>query len=1394
MDASRERRSSASGALSETMSGTKSATRASTRSGAGASARKPSPTTSTARRALGERVVRANGTSSSSASRRGVPAGKLLSIPEKRERGMLADDRIDDAEERTARAARPRRPRPTTEAALAAVRALDAAPAFPYGPEASSSSPPPSRPSSLVSSDHHPGSASLVSQPRLLEIERAMRATLRGLHTVTKDAKSHLADAFALVADDDDDARKSSSSPPRRVSWKAFGAAWAYLGLGDALDASDPNEPLTEPECRAWCRLIEPAADDALAWRRRNPRRSEDDDDDDDEDASIDVRLFCDRVLRGAARHAAKTRARTHRGYPCSDADFAGTAIAYPRCRRPVRAPTWFVAAHADRSVLEPDARLELEHVHGYDGAACKASNVFFVGGVGGTGGEEDAATTRDEETKKISRVAYYAAAVGIVQDLATGAQTHFLGHTKDITCMDVLRDAEVALRGATYPPGTLAATGQTRPGAEEMDDAFRDDDDAGASSRPFVAIWDVRTGEEVKRVRLDAGMRSVAAVAFSPDGATLVTVGCDDAHTVQIWDWRAENAGEDARRDAGEDDDASRTSSRRGRAKPPPVGFGDDPIGSRGLGPAASRSERSTRARGGEGSKPIIGLAGQGAGFKERPGHGVFGVRWDRHSRTVERFCTWGKKHVKLWRRAATTGDPLGGAWSSETMRFGAFGVDDVGSCEFLKPPASDPGGEGAIVTGMPNGTLLVWRDGRAVRRIKAHRRGPRTIQPDGAVAWGGGVAALRLRDDDETLLTGGADGVVARFDASGGDVGDPVTDPLVLAHPNGSGIATRPSPVRALDCVPGSDVIVAGTANCDVFRVALAPEREGASLVAGGHAATCRATCWHPARADRFFTCAEDGDVAAWDADERRAVRVVNVGFAATAIAVTHRPIEQAYFIHSDDEAEDGRAEEAEDVPLVGSHHVAVGGANGELVVLDDRTLRVVSARMGPTRGGPRLGRDPRRGASVEDLKYSPDDASLAASTRDGAVVTLAVGGNFEVPRSTPYGSRLVFAGHGAAAAKHLDWTSDGSCLGSSGADYELLHWDPRDGSRTDRATRDLRWATWTRPLGFPAMGIWAPESDGTDVNAVDRSPDGRYLVTADDRGEVKLFANPCCVEGAGFRSARGHASHVLSARFSADGRRVATAGGRDRCAFQYRLVRDDAPEPRPETPEKRWLPLDARGKSYGFRTPEPGEISEGEEEATATATEKKGGEAGAADARDAETERLSDAATVDAETVDAETNDAETNDAETNDAAPPSPGEDEEVAEGEEVALETFDAETIETIDASPPSPGEASASDAETVEEEDVAKAVAVAPEATTPPPGENATPPPESAEASAPPESAEASAPPESAEANAPPSPPSDVAEDLGLSSPVAAKDPDDVEEGSDQGYGDDFER
>ena len=172
-----------------------------------------------------------------------------------------------------------------------------------------------------------------------------------------------------------------------------------------------------------------------------------------------------------------------------------------------------------------------------------------------------------------------------------------------------------------------------------------------------------------------------------------------------------------------------------------------------------------------------------------------------------------------------------------------------------------------------------------------------------------------------------------------------------------------------------------------------------------------------------------------------------------------------------------------------------------------------------------------------------------------------------------------------------RHVDWSEDSSALATDGADYEVLYWDAETGRQTTEARRrDARWAEWTRALGFPVMGVWAPESDGTDVNATHADPDGRLLVTADDRGEVKLFAFPCVVEGAGFKSYRGHAGFVECARFAPDGERVVTAGGRDGCAFQYRVVRD-APRPHtPPPPTRRWLPLDASGKSYGFRDPDP------------------------------------------------------------------------------------------------------------------------------------------------------------------------------------------------------------
>ena len=45
----------------------------------------------------------------------------------------------------------------------------------------------------------------------------------------------------------------------------------------------------------------------------------------------------------------------------------------------------------------------------------------------------------------------------------------------------------------------------------------------------------------------------------------------------------------------------------------------------------------------------------------------------------------------------------------------------------------------------------------------------------------------------------------------------------------------------------------------------------------------------------------------------------------------------------------------------------------------------------------------------------------------------------------------------------------------------------------------------STWTSVLGWPVQGIWAKNSDNTDVNAVDRSHCRNLIATAEDTHQV-------------------------------------------------------------------------------------------------------------------------------------------------------------------------------------------------------------------------------------------------------------------------------------------------
>lgn len=42
-----------------------------------------------------------------------------------------------------------------------------------------------------------------------------------------------------------------------------------------------------------------------------------------------------------------------------------------------------------------------------------------------------------------------------------------------------------------------------------------------------------------------------------------------------------------------------------------------------------------------------------------------------------------------------------------------------------------------------------------------------------------------------------------------------------------------------------------------------------------------------------------------------------------------------------------------------------------------------------------------------------------------------------------------------------------------------------------------KDVKWATYTCPIGFEALGIWPEGADGTDINAIDRFVQDKKLI---------------------------------------------------------------------------------------------------------------------------------------------------------------------------------------------------------------------------------------------------------------------------------------------------------
>lgn len=220
----------------------------------------------------------------------------------------------------------------------------------------------------------------------------------------------------------------------------------------------------------------------------------------------------------------------------------------------------------------------------------------------------------------------------------------------------------------------------------------------------------------------------------------------------------------------------------------------------------------------------------------------------------------------------------------------------------------------------------------------------------------------------------------------------------------------------------------------------------------------------------------------------------------------------------------------------------YIALGYINGQVTVLDSKSFAIKSVR-----------RD--RKLEISEIKFDPETKVMAVGAHDSMIYLYSVEKKFKPLRK--------LKGHHSCIL-HIDFTEDGSALKSVCTSYEILFFDTSTGKQlTSGASgyRDEKWATYTARLGWHVQGIWPALADGSDINSVDRSPDGLITATADDFGFVKLFKFPSPVEKAASKQYIGHSSHVTKVRFHKKFNYLMSTGGLDKSIFQWKYELDQA-----------------------------------------------------------------------------------------------------------------------------------------------------------------------------------------------------------------------------------------
>ena len=139
------------------------------------------------------------------------------------------------------------------------------------------------------------------------------------------------------------------------------------------------------------------------------------------------------------------------------------------------------------------------------------------------------------------------------------------------------------------------------------------------------------------------------------------------------------------------------------------------------------------------------------------------------------------------------------------------------------------------------------------------------------------------------------------------------------------------------------------------------------------------------------------------------------------------------------------------------------------------------------------------------IEFMAYSPDGNFLAVGTHNSTIV---------IYTTDSYTQKGILKGNSSSITS-LDWSKNSKYLRTNSESYELLFYTietmAQDASGAS-GTKDLEWATQNTKIGWSVIGVFPKGVDGTHVNGVSMSADGKLIATGDDWGLLSIYRNPC------------------------------------------------------------------------------------------------------------------------------------------------------------------------------------------------------------------------------------------------------------------------------------------